>query len=81
VSTVIGARFSDAEREQVESAAARLGLNLSGFVRQAALAASARIEKKVAVEGKPPPEPERSPFMLLDPEPVRHMVDGEYVSR
>ena len=54
-------------------------LNLSRFVRQAALQASARIEEKVTVREK---TPEPSPFVLLEAEPVRrHMVDGEWVER
>lgn len=77
---MIGARFSDAERAQVEAAAARFGLNLSGFVRQAALQASARVERKVSVTEKTS-EPERSPFVLLDAEPAGHWVDGEPVYR
>ena len=42
--------MSDQEREQIAGAAARLELTLSGFVRQAALQASAVVEKKVVVQ-------------------------------
>jgi uncharacterized protein (DUF1778 family) len=58
MSTVVGARFSDIERAQVEAAAGRLGLNLSGFVRQAALQASAVVGKKAVVY---PPRRRRQP--------------------
>jgi hypothetical protein len=43
-------RLSDAEREQIAGAAARLSLPLTSFVRQAALQASAVVEKKVSVK-------------------------------
>jgi uncharacterized protein (DUF1778 family) len=74
VSTVIGASFSDAERAQVEAAAGRLGLNLSRFVRQAALQASAIIEQKVSVKAPEREEPEREPeLVVLDASPRRAM--------
>jgi hypothetical protein len=44
------------------------------------LQASARIERKIAVQEKPP-EPERRPLVVLDTEPAGHWVDGELVLR
>jgi hypothetical protein len=77
VSTVIGARFSDAERAQVETAAGRLELTVSGFVRQAALQASAVVGRKVSVQAPEPPERERLGVVLVDPEQGSHaFVDG-----
>jgi uncharacterized protein (DUF1778 family) len=81
VSTVIGARFSDAERTQVEAAAGHLELTVSGFVRRAALQASAVVEKKAAVAPTTTrataPERERLAVVLLDPDESSHaFVDG-----
>jgi hypothetical protein len=80
VSTVIGARFSDAERAQVESAAGRLGLNLSRFVRQAALQASAVVGKKAVVvptrTRTTAPERESRGIVLLEGGVKHHFVDG-----
>jgi hypothetical protein len=74
---VIGARFSDAERAQVESAAGRLELTVSGFVRQAALQASAVVGRRVSVQAPKDPEPERLGVVLVDPEESPHaFVDG-----
>jgi hypothetical protein len=75
-------RLSDAEREQIGRAAARLKLPLSGFVRRAALQASAVVEGKVAVRPEDgagvnpdrgvtaPLEPEKSGVVGLDLEPL-----------
>src|SRR4051812_36765912 len=76
---VVPVRLSGPERSQIASGAARLKLPLSSFVRQAALQASAIVERKVSV--KPAvPKPERRPAvaMLEDPEPA-HFVDGDPV--
>jgi len=74
---VIGSRFSDAERAQVETAAGRLELTVSGFVRQAALQASAVVGRKVSVQAPEPPERERLGVVLVDPEQGSHaFVDG-----
>ena len=74
---MIGSRFSDAERAQVETAAGRLELTLSGFVRQAALQASAVVGRKVSVQAPEPPVRESVGVVLLDPEESSHaFVDG-----
>ena len=78
---MIGARFSDGERAQVEAAAGRLELTVSGFVRQAALQASAVVEKKAVVAPTTTrattPEHERLGVVLVDPEQSSHaFVDG-----
>jgi uncharacterized protein (DUF1778 family) len=77
VRSVVPVRLSDAERGQIAGAAKRLELTLSGFVRQAALEASARVERKVSVVTEQP-----APLAVVEsePEPV-HYVDGEPVSR
>jgi uncharacterized protein (DUF1778 family) len=76
VSTVIGSRFSDAERTQVEAAAGHLELTVSSFVRQAALQASAVVEKKAVVAPTTTrataPERERLGVVLVDPEESSH---------
>jgi uncharacterized protein (DUF1778 family) len=73
---VLAIRVSDQEREQIAGAAARLELTLSGFVRQAALQASAVVGRKVSAQA-PPPERESRGVVLLDPEPSDHsFVDG-----
>jgi uncharacterized protein (DUF1778 family) len=80
MSTVVGARFSDIERAQVEAAAGRLGLNLSGFVRQAALQASAVVGKKAVVVPTTTPttaqERESRGIVLLEAGVKHHFVDG-----
>jgi hypothetical protein len=77
VRSVVPIRLSDRERGQIAGAARRLQLTLSRFVRQAALEASARVERKVSVAA--PPEPE---LVVVESEPERvHYVDGEPVSR
>jgi uncharacterized protein (DUF1778 family) len=81
VRDVLAIRLSDAERRQIQLAAARLGLSLSGFIREASLQASAVVDGKVSVKA-PEPEPEREPLALAEPVPVRvHYVDGEPVRR
>jgi hypothetical protein len=78
VRSVVPMRLSDAEREQIARAADRLKLPLSGFVRQAALQASAVVEGKVSV--KTPERTEVAPArgaVVLDLEPrAHHFVDG-----
>jgi hypothetical protein len=78
VREVVAIRLSDAEREQIAGAAARLELSLSGFVRQAALhQASARVTKKASVQASEPPEPEPLGVVLLHREQGSHaFVDG-----
>jgi hypothetical protein len=76
--------LSDGEREQIARAAGRLKLPLSGFVRQAALQASAVVEGKVAAKA---PERESAGVVVVDVEPPaleveepwrpHHFVDGE----
>jgi uncharacterized protein (DUF1778 family) len=78
---VLAIRLSDAERAQVAGAAARLELTLSGFVRQAALQASAVVARKVSVQAPEPPEERVHPVLeslvVLDPEESSHaFVDG-----
>jgi hypothetical protein len=74
--SVVPIRLSDAERAQITGAASRRDLTLSGFIRQAALEVSARVKRRVTVREKPPPEPERPPFGLLDASPRHAFVDG-----
>jgi uncharacterized protein (DUF1778 family) len=77
---VVPIRLSPAERTQIASGAARLKLTLSGFIRQAALQASAVVERKASVKAPEPPEPSyREPVLLLEDEPEPHYVDGELV--
>jgi uncharacterized protein (DUF1778 family) len=66
-------RISDAERVQIARAANRLSKPLTSFVREAALAASARVENKVVVKEKPPPERE---LVVIEPRTDHHLVDG-----
>jgi uncharacterized protein (DUF1778 family) len=74
---VLAIRLSDAERAQVAGAAARLELTVSGFVRQAALQASAVVGRKVSVQAPEPLERESLGVVLLDPEQSSHaFVDG-----
>lgn len=79
---VVPIRLSDVERGQIAAAASRLGLSLSGFVRQAALQASAVVERKAAVKAEPPAvEAEPSALVVVgnDDEERVHYVDGEPV--
>jgi len=74
---VLAIRLSDGEREQIAGAAARLGLALSSFVRQAALQASAVVGRKVSVQAPEPAERESLGVVVLDPEQGSHAcVDG-----
>jgi hypothetical protein len=88
-------RLSAAEREQIKAASSRLELTLSGFIRQAALEASARVEQKATPwwaraqqvatttaarkHSEPEPKPEPHELVVVDAEP--HYVDGEPVYR
>lgn len=78
-------RLSVAERAQIAGAAARRKLTVSGFIRQAALQASAIVEGKASV--RRPEEPRQASaydergLVIVDPEPAGHWVDGELVSR
>jgi uncharacterized protein (DUF1778 family) len=75
--SVVLIRLSDQERGQIASAATRLQLTLSGFIRQAALQASAVVERKASVKAKTPAEPERRELVIADLEPsIHHDVDG-----
>jgi uncharacterized protein (DUF1778 family) len=74
---VLAIRVSDQERGQIAGAAARLGLTLSGFVRQAALQASAVVARKVSVQAPESPERESQGVLVVDPEEGSHaFVDG-----
>lgn len=82
--SVVAIRLSDAERGQIAGAASRLGLSLSGFVRQAALQASAVVERKAAVKAEMPAVSTKSAALVVvgELEPERwHFVDGEPVRR
>jgi len=72
---VLAIRLSEAERRQVAEGAARFGKSVSAFVREAALQASAGITRKVTEQV------ERDELPIVVVEPVRHMVDGEWVER
>jgi hypothetical protein len=85
VRAVVPVRLSDAERGQIAGAASRLELTLSGFIRQASLEASARVERKVALVPaetgtREAAEPEPRQLVVVEPEAV-HYVDGEPVRR
>jgi hypothetical protein len=78
MTTVLGTRLTDAERVQV-AAAKRLGLSLSEFARQAVLASSARVERKVAVvhpEKGTTEDLEPRGAIMLDASPGHHFVDA-----
>jgi uncharacterized protein (DUF1778 family) len=78
---VVPIRLGDDERAQIAAAASRRKLTLSAFVREAALQASAVVEGKATIH-IPEPEPERLLGLVVsEPEPARHMVDGEWVVR
>jgi hypothetical protein len=70
VSTI---RLSDQERSQIAAAAARLKLPFSSFLRQAALQASAVVERKVSVRERPPAGRE---LIILEPTTPHRFVDG-----
>jgi hypothetical protein len=80
VRSVVPIRLSDAERGQIQAAAARRKMTLSGFIRQAALASSAIVEGKAWVR-VPESEPEREGLLIVDTEPAGHYVDGELIRR
>ena len=74
-------RLSGREREQIAGAAQRRKLTVGGFVREAALAASAIVEK---VTPQPVVPPERALVVEeceAEPEPQAYFVDGEPVPR
>jgi hypothetical protein len=73
-------RLSVGERRQIAAAAARLKLPFSSFLRQAALQASAVVERKVAVKaehenGFHAPEQPRD-LVVVEPRSDHHFVDG-----
>jgi hypothetical protein len=72
---VAATRLSERELAQVAAAAGRLGEGVTEFVREAALAASARVPGKVSERE------ERDELRIVALEPVRHMVDGEWTGR
>ena len=78
--SVVPIRLGDAEREQIAGAASHLELTLSGFIRQAALQASAVVEKKAVVvpttTRTTAPERESLGIVLLEAEVKHHFVDG-----
>jgi hypothetical protein len=86
---VVPVRLSDAEREQIASAALRQGLTFSAFLRQAALQTSAIVAGKVSVKPREREARERVkvPTILADDPPPRveepwrphHFLDGECV--
>jgi hypothetical protein len=76
--------LSDAEREQIQAAAAWRKLTLSGFIRQAALQASAIVEGKATVrtpESEQPDSVDGGLVVLETGPPAGHWVDGELVYR
>lgn len=77
--SVFPIRLSDRERQQIEDAAKRRQLTIGGFVRQAALQASAVIEGKARVKEQAVEHPSRE-LIMVDAEPVGHWVDGELVA-
>jgi Protein of unknown function (DUF1778) len=81
---VLAIRLSDQERRQVAEAAERDGKSLSGFVREAALAASARVTEKVSEADRRDDDGPASVYAdrgLVGLERPRHMVDGEWTGR
>lgn len=58
---VVAIPLGDCERRQIAGAADRLGVSLSGFVRQAALQASAVVERKASVKAREEREAGREP--------------------
>jgi uncharacterized protein (DUF1778 family) len=81
--SVVPIRLGDSERAQIARAASRLQLTLSGFVRQAALQASAVVDRKASMVSKPRDadlDQSMSERGLVVVEPEReHYVDGERV--
>jgi hypothetical protein len=72
--TVLGTRLTEAERGQVAAAATRLKLTLSEFARQALLASSAQVERKVKPRRERVEVPERG-MVLIEPREIHHWVD------
>ena len=71
---VVPVRLSDAERAQIASAATRRQTTLSGFIRQAALQASAIVTERASV--KTPEPPAREPVMIDLDRGRPRIVDG-----
>jgi len=76
---VVPIRLGDQEREQIARAAGRLEKSVSGFIREAALLASAHVEGKAVAREKTEPV-EKVAFVEPEPPDV-HYVDGEIVRR
>jgi uncharacterized protein (DUF1778 family) len=64
------------ERRQIAGAAARLGVTLSAFLREAALEAAARVVQKVSIMHEQPVEASDAPVTFLDESRSHHFVDG-----
>jgi uncharacterized protein (DUF1778 family) len=77
VRNTVAIRLSGPEREQIARAATRQKLTFSGFVRQAALQASAIVTEKATIKAPERKEPEarEAPFVLVEEERPR-IVDG-----
>jgi uncharacterized protein (DUF1778 family) len=81
VRETISVRFSEAERRQVAAAAERSGQAVSSFVRDAALAASARVTGKVSEAERRDGDEAASVYAdrgLVGLERPKHYVDGEW---
>jgi hypothetical protein len=89
VRSTVSVRFSEAERQQVALAAERSGQAVSSFVREAALAASARVTGKVSEaerrdDGELPSvyaDYSLGNIPLVGLERPKHYVDGEWTGR
>jgi uncharacterized protein (DUF1778 family) len=82
VREVVPIRLGADERRQIAGAAARLGVTVSGFVREAALEASARVVQKVVAVRIPelPDRKREAEVVFVDAGPKReHWVDGERI--
>lgn len=80
--SVVAVRLSDDERVQIAGAAGRLGVTVSGFIRQSALQASALVQGKATVRTPTPAAREPEAVVVFDAQPSRvHYVDGEAVRR
>ena len=88
VRSVVPIRLGDGERQQIAAAAARRKLTLSGFVREAAVAASAIVQGKATVQRPSAPRvgveaptvvDSGRGVVVVDPEPAEHWVDGERI--
>jgi hypothetical protein len=73
---VVPVRLSGAERAQIAGAAGRRKLTLSGFIRQAALQASAVVQGKVYPVKAQVPERGALPLVVVGSEPRSHWVEG-----